>query len=495
MQVCLINPPTRSLSLRPPHGLMYISAYLGSKGVANHLIDPKGNDPMEIFINRIVRRLTEISPDFVGISCLTTDVPCVMEMALQIKKNLPHTKIVLGGTHPTLFPEEMLANENIDFVVLGEGEETFFELVNSYGKTELSLIDGIAFKADSKVIVNKRRDMIRLLDSLPLPAFDKVDMDFYLQPNIHLVRGIPLKGFYIFSSRGCPYRCRFCVNKNIFGRTVRFRDPVKVVDEIEYLHKKYKIDAFYLFDDTFAVNKSHAKLFCDEIIKRRLRLVWGCETRVNLLNEEILKKLKKSGCIQIDFGIESGSQRLLDFLQKDITVESVRHTVKLCKKHRMRIFANFMINLPTETEEDLGLTLKLAEELKSDISIFNVTCPFPGTDIQAYLKEKLTMEDYPKMSSMAAYNTYIDFLETKCKLSEHEIPIRDVLKMIQRTVPSPRDIKLKPSLKYFANFFRYFSFLTNLRYWQCMVITSKKNDYLRFMFGALKKRNLSPTKL
>lgn len=213
IQVCLINPPTRSLSLRPPHGLMYISAYFSHNGITNCLIDPKGNDPIEKLTEKLLRETIESSPDFVGISCLTTDVRCVLSIASQIKKKLPHTKIVLGGIHPTLFPEEMLKDENIDFVVMGEGEETFFELVSSYGKVDLSSINGIAFKSNSKIIINKRRDMIKSLDSLPLPAFEKINMDFYLQPNIHLVRGIPLKGFYVFSSRGCPYRCRFCVNK------------------------------------------------------------------------------------------------------------------------------------------------------------------------------------------------------------------------------------------------------------------------------------------
>lgn len=494
-KVCLINPPTRSPSLRPPHGLMYISSYLSSRGIDNLLIDQKGDIPMDVLVKEVVKDTVKYDPGFVGISCLTTDVKCVFEIADIIKARLPYVKIVLGGIHPTLFPEEMLENENVDFVVVGEGEETFCDLILSGDNADFSSIDGIAFKDNGRIIINKKRRMIPDLDEIPMPAFDKIDMDFYLQPNIHLIRGVPLRGFYLFSSRGCPYRCRFCVNKNIFGRTIRYRSPSKVADEVEYLYKKYRIDAFYLFDDTFAVDRSHAIEFCNEVIKRKLPLVWGCETRVDLINEELVKSLKKASCIQVDLGIESGSERLLELLQKDITVGQVRNAVRLCRKHKIRVFSNFMINLPTETEEDIEKTLSLADEIKSDVSIFNVTCPFPGTDIQAYLKHELTIDDYPKMSSMVSYRTYIDFIESKCKLSSHNIPIEDILKKIGKTVPLPRDIGLKPNFKYMINFLRYFNFLANRAYVACMIRSKEKMSYIRFAFDTVKKRNVSPTKL
>lgn len=495
IKACLINPPTRSLSLRPPLGLMYISSYLSSHGIDNHLIDPKGELPVDEHIDKLLREVVRFGPAFAGISCLTTDVQCVFKIAEGIKTRLPDVRIVLGGIHPTLFPEQMLENENIDFVVMGEGEEALYELIRAADNGNFFSVDGIAFRDNGRIVVNKRRKMIEDLDEIPLPAFDKIEMGFYLQPNIHMVRGIPLRGFYIFSSRGCPYRCRFCVNKNIFGRTIRYRSPFRVADEIEYLYRKYRIDGFFLFDDTFAVKESHAIELCDQIAARKLPLVWGCETRVNLISEELVKRLKKAGCVQVDFGIESGSERLLKLLQKDITVEQIREAVRMCKKYKIRVFSNFMINLPTETEEDLNKTLSLADEINSDISIFNITCPFPGTDIQLYLKDKLSIDDYPKMSSMVSYETYIDFIESKCRLSEHNIPIREVLKMIQATVPTPRDMGLKPNLKYLINFFKYFNFFFNPAYIRCMIRSRGKAGYLRFALGILKKRNVSPTRL
>ena len=153
------------------------------------------------------------------------------------------------------------------------------------------------------------------------------------------------------------------------------------------------------------------------------------------------------------------SERLLKLLQKGITVEQVRNAVRICRKYRLRVFSNFMINLPTETEEDVAKTLVLADEIKSDISIFNVTCPFPGTELHSYLKHKLTYDDYTKMSSYVSYNTYIDLIESKCKLSAHNIPINDLLARIQVTVPVPRNIRLKFNLKYMRNFIRYFILL------------------------------------
>jgi radical SAM superfamily enzyme YgiQ (UPF0313 family) len=493
-RVCLINPPTRALSLRPPHGLMYISSYLTSHDVENLLLDPKGNIPEDAIVRKTINEAIKWGPDIVGISCLTTDVPCVLGMVGEIKTLLPDCKIVLGGIHPTLFPEEMLENENVDFVVMGEGEQTLLALVEACGEGDFSTVKGIAYKNEGKTVINEKRPMISDLDDIPVPAFDKVNMEYYLQPNIHLIRGIPMRGFYVFSTRGCPYSCRFCVNKNIFGRSIRFRDPIEVADEVEYLYNKYKIDSFYMYDDTFGVKKSHAFMFCDELKKRKLPLVWGCATRINLIDEEFVRKLKDAGCLQIDFGVESGSQRLLDLLQKEITLDQIRYAVKLCKKHNIRVFSNFMINLPTETETDIDNLIEFADEIKSDISIFNITCPFPGTDIQTYMKEKLTEEDYPKMSGMASYNTYIDFIESKCKLSSHNIPIRDILKRIQLAIPSPRDIRAKAGLKYIANMARYLNFLINPKYIMCLLRSSKKFEYLKFALRILGMRNVSTTK-
>jgi len=495
VKACLINPPTRSLSLRPPLGLMYISSYLSKHNIDNHVIDQKGDIPEDILIDRLVQKTVGVDPDHVGISCLTTDVPCVFKMVKKIKAELPHAKITVGGVHPTMFPDQMLADVNIDYVVLGEGEEVFCDIVCSDESMDFHSLTGIAFKDEGKIVINARRASIANLDDLPMPAFDKIDMSFYLQPNMHLVRGIPLRGFYFFSTRGCPYGCRFCVSKNVFGRTIRFREPSKVVDEIEYVYKKYNIDAFYLFDDTFGVKKSQAIDLCDAIAKRGLPIVWGCETRVNLINEEFVKSLKKAGCIQVDFGIESGSERLLKLLQKGIIVDQVRKAVKICRKYGVRVFSNFMINLPTETEEDVEDTLALADEIKSDISIFNVTCPFPGTELHSYLRHKLTTDDYTKMSSYVSYRTYIDFLESKCKLSAHNIPIDDMLARIQETVPVPRNIRLKFNMKYMRNFIRYFNFITNLKYIVCMIKSRGKADYIKFAFGIVRKRNISPTKL
>jgi len=474
---------------------MYISSYLTSNNVENIIIDIKGNEAADLLTAKIIDKVLKCKPDFVGISCLTTDVKSVFNIANMIKNRLSDTNIVLGGIHPTLFPEEMLKNRDIDFVVMGEGEKTLNELVHAVDNNEISKVDGIAYRENEKTVINGSRAMIDNLDELPRPAFAKVDMNFYLQPNLHLIRGIPIKGFYIFTSRGCPYRCRFCVNKNIFGRRIRYRNPSEVVDEIEYLYNRYRIDGFYLYDDTFGVKKSHAVEFCNELIKRRLPLIWGCETRVNLVNEDLLVKLKRAGCVQLDFGIETGSERLLKLLQKDITTDEVRRAIKLCKKYGIRVFSNFMVNLPTETLEDVDTTISFADEIKSDISIFNITCPFPGTDIQTYLKEPISVDDYPLMSSMASYSRYIDFIEAKCKLSAHSISITELLKRIQVFFPTPRDMMLKPNIRYAVNFLRYFNFLINPAYIRSMIKSRSKTDYLRFIVKTLKKQNISTTKL
>lgn len=490
--VCLINPPTRCRSLRPPHGLMYISSYLTKHGVDNYLIDPKGGFTEKTHIEMITDKVKELAPDFVGISMLTTDILCVFKLLASVKHRCPGTRTVVGGLHPTLFPEEILRNDDTDVVVMGEGEETMYDLVRNCSDG-LGKIKGIGFKKNGEIVLNEKRPMIKNIDDLPFPAFDKIDMDFYLKPNIHILRGIPIRGFNIFSNRGCPFRCRFCVNKNIFGGSVRFRSPERVVDEIEYLHEKYNIDGFYLYEDTFGIRKNDVEIFCDEINKRRMRLVWGCTTRVNLVSDALLQKISQAGCMQIDFGVESGSQRLLDLLKKDITLDQVRKTVALCRKHRIRIFSNFMINLPTETEDDFEKLLSFSSELKSDVSIFNIACPFPGTDIQDYLHGPLTTEDYVKMSSMASFNTFIDFLESKCKLSSHSLPIRTMLERIGEIFPLPRTLGVKFNSMYLRNFLRLFSFILNGKYLKCLLRSTKKRSYLLFAVSLFHKNNVSTT--
>jgi radical SAM superfamily enzyme YgiQ (UPF0313 family) len=477
-KVVLVAPPERSKSMRPPLGLMYISSYLTKFGINNSIIDIKSKKPLDEVRSFIEKRILELNPKYLGLSCLTTELDSVLKICNNIKSKNPKIKIILGGIHPTLFPEEVLKHKSVDIVVVGEGEITFAELLK---KEDPKNIHGVYYKKANKIIKNLPREKIHDLDSLPMPAFDKVPMDYYLKVQGYLIRGVPTRGFYIFTSRGCPYRCEFCVNKNIFGRSIRYRSPKKVVDEIEYLMKRYTIDSFFIYDDTFTAKKDHVLNICKEIKYRKLKVIWGCETRVNLLDENIVKAMKKSGCIQIDFGMESGSQRLLNVIKKDITIHQIKNAVRLCNKYNIRIFSNFMINLPTETKEEMNETIKLAQDLHSHITVFNITTPFPGTDLFDHSDYQLTINDYKKLTTTDSIDEYINFIEAKCRLSEHKIPIKIILSKIALSFPSRGNFKPRFNLIFLINLLRYFSFLKNKNYISSLFRTKHKIKYLKYI--------------
>ncbi|KKL44459.1 hypothetical protein LCGC14_2365480, partial [marine sediment metagenome] len=323
IDVCLISPPSRAFNhYRPPMALMYISSALENKGVSTGIIDLKPNDPVfglnkeekQSIIQTIVDKVVKLQPRYVGIPCCTPEYNEIISLAQKIKERLSNTIVIVGGTHPTLRPQDFFfENTPIDYAVVGEGEITTFELIDALDHNKnLKQLQGLSFtdKKSGQLIRTETRPYIQDLDSLPFPDFKKLDMGYYTTPNPYCIRGIMLSSFYILTGRGCPSSCTFCVSKNLRkigeGKYLRFRSAKNVVDEIEYLVQNYKIDGFYVMDDAFTLDKRHTIAICDEIIKRKLNLVWGCESRINHVNEELLRKMRKAGCLQVDFGVESG---------------------------------------------------------------------------------------------------------------------------------------------------------------------------------------------
>lgn len=505
VDVVLISPPSRAKSLRPPLGLMYISALLDKEGYSNEIIDLKSNKSLEEIKNKIVEITKKFNPKIVGISCMTPDVIDVIEISKKIKQET-NAVIMVGGVHATLLPETLLTTKEIDYCVIGEGEYTTLEIVKHVLNNEnnnnreneknkkknlIRNIKGIAYNNGGKIVKTPARPLIQNLDELPFPAFHKVNMKYYTKPNPQIIRGVPLSGFYVFTSRGCPYRCRYCVNKNMFGRSIRFRSAKNVVDEIEFLVRKYKLDGVYIYDDTFAVNINLTKAICDEIIKRKLNIIWACETRVNLINEPLLKMLKKAGCVQIDFGIESGSETQLKQLQKDITLEQIRKAFELCKKYKMRTLANFMINLPNETSEDIEYTRKLIKEIKPNITLINVTTPFPGSDLFEQYTKNLTLEDYASMSSKANFNDFIEFIEKKCRLSSHNTPIKKTLHELWKNYPSPQKLYFSLDYGYLYGIYRAVSFVGSSTYIKTILKSRRKTQYFKVIAENIIKSNRS----
>lgn len=394
---------------------------------------------------------------------MCTEVNEVLQLSKSIKQE-HDAVIVVGGIQPTLYPHDFLYKKSpVDYVVMGEGEETTLELAQKIiSNQDVTHIKGLAYFKE-ELIITEHRPFIKNLDDLPFPAYELIDMDYYTMPRIGVIRPMFLSGFYVFTGRGCPYNCRFCANKNIWNRTVRFKNYKNVVDEIEYLINKYSIDGFYILDDTFTLKSERVLNFCSELKRRKLDVVWACETRVNLITEDLVKAMKEAGCIQMDFGVESGSQKILNNLNKGITVKQIKEAFKLCQKYKIRTYANIMFNTIDETEEDVKKTLDLCKEIKADVYGFAIMAPYPGADIYNNIKP-------PTVDEYQLYDDAISVLHPRFKFAKHDINLEKLLKELFKEYRAYRST---------------ISCFLNLKYIQKLIRSKRKKEYfLEFLLLA-----------
>jgi len=408
-KVCLISPPKRAYNHhRPPLALMYLAAALEKNGISASIIDPvsvsdvSGQRKVEV-VDEILKSIERERPQIAGISCFTPEFNDAIALAGQIKALDSGIKIVIGGVHATLRPKEFFFEGSpVDFAVIGEGEETFPELCRALmdGSREFEKIKGIAFMEEKKgFLATDARPLIHDLDSLALPAYDKIDMAWYTAPNPYAVRGLFLSSFYILVGRGCPSECTFCVSAELRktvapGKALRCRSAKNVVDEIALLKDRYGIDSFYFIDDNFTLRRDLVSDICDELKARGLNLLWSCSARINTLNEEILKKMKAAGCVQVDLGVESGSDAVLKRLKKGINTRQIKEVFRACKRIGMRTFANILVNVPGETEAEVEETLNLLDEIRPSVTSFNIFIPYLGTEIYGSSGLKIRPDEY-----------------------------------------------------------------------------------------------------
>ncbi|MHB8132426.1 MAG: B12-binding domain-containing radical SAM protein, partial [Mobilitalea sp.] len=285
--------------------------------------------------------------------------------------------------------------KGVDYLVLGEGEEVFKNLLDHIdNKNDLKNIAGLVFKENSAIIYTGMPPHIENLDGLPFPARNLVPYKKYTSL---LSKGENFTT--IFTSRGCPFRCSFCARPHL-GKRFRARSADNVVDELEEC-VEMGINEFLFYDDTFTVQKKRVLDICNEITKRKLDIGWDIRARVDTVDEEIIKHLKKAGCKGIHYGVESGSDKVLKALKKDINLEQVAQTFKLTRKYDIPILAYFMIGNPSETRDDIDKTFELMRKLKPDYVHLTIFIPFPGTQIYANgLKSGLIKEDYWRAFAM-----------------------------------------------------------------------------------------------
>ena len=400
MKIALVFPRFKYPSGDPPLGIAYIASVLKEKaGIDAEIIDTtffRGDKHQ--FIDE---RFSGEPYDLVGISCMTTMINDGLDIARTIKSHHRETIIIFGGPHPTVMPEETLASPYVDAVCIGEGEETFCELVRNKG--DFKGIDGIWYKGEEDdVIKNDPRKPIDDLDSLPFPALDLLPMEKYFQYWFQLDSvARNLKGVNILASRGCPYRCSFCqpTLSRLFGKKIRKRSPENITREIEYWKERHGINAVMFTDDTLTVDRNWVNELCSLFLHRNLDIIWGCNARVDLAAKDLFAKMKEAGLRKVFMGIESGSQRVLtDIYDKMITHEKVFRAVATAKSLGLRIQGYFMIGAPTETEEEIMKTIRLARDLDIDEATFSITTPLPGTSLydrtREYISEDITDLDY-----------------------------------------------------------------------------------------------------
>lgn len=374
-----------------PLGLAYLSAYLKKDQFRVSIFDMSiEKDPrkkLEAFIKRY-------NPLAAGITAFTQEICGASEVARDIKQWSPKTPVIIGGIHASALPVETL-NEfsSFDYLVYGEGEETLSSLMKVliYGG-DIIKVKGVCFQNGKDVIVNEPREPFDDLDRLPFPDRDSLSLYRYIPNEANYLR-LPTTG--IMSSRGCPFDCSFC-SKRVFGRRVRMRSAENMIDEICWCQSRYGIKDFRFFDDNIGLFRERLEKFCSLIEERGLDISWNCYNRVDLVDSQILKMMKRAGCYHIKYGVEVGTEKGLRLINKGTTLRQAEEAVRLTKRYEIECKCSFMLGIPGEDMRDVQETIDFSRKLSPDLASFSILKPLPGSKIyeQAVAKGTLFHRDW-----------------------------------------------------------------------------------------------------
>ncbi len=408
MDIILIDPPYTSLKGIPTDigyniGLTSLAAYLRNGGIETSIImgdllvdlppaDGWVSSSLESYAlkqaeyNAVVKNVThpvwqrlislvnQHKPKAVGISYLTP-LKCSVEMiARLVKETNPDISVIVGGPHPTFCPEEVLKNPNIDYVITGEGEIPLLRLVKELklANPELENITGLYYRnGKGNVCHNSLIELIHNLDSLPIPARDLVINCDYHKYRVHC----------ILTARGCPYSCAFCADKSMWQGKVRRRSVDNVISEMEMLVNTYRVDVIDILDGTFTYDKKYVRHFCEKLIKKDIRVNWGCTARYDNLDYDLLKIMKKANCSGLYFGLESGSDRVLTYVDKKTNIDQITQIADMVNQVGIPSITSVIIGLPDETKEDIEATLRIMNNISTDIFDVNSYVPLPGSKL------------------------------------------------------------------------------------------------------------------
>ncbi|MEK7071881.1 MAG: radical SAM protein, partial [Patescibacteria group bacterium] len=371
-EIILINPPPLNWrekhdALNHPHlGLAYLSAYLRQNNFECQPIDAKFE---RMNLEELGKAIKKYRPILVGITAMTHEIGQAAQVARLVKELFPEVKTVLGGAHATALPQETLRQfPEFDMAIVGEGEITLLELVKTLiQRGELSKIAGLAFRPSSDaIILNNCRQPIQNLDSLPFPAWN-------LFP--------PSQTYSLITTRGCPFRCKFCMR--VSGNQPRKRSYQNVLEEFKMDINKYGAGQILVEDESFGLDRKQAYPFLDALADSGLnkKVKWVTQTRVDLVDEEFFQKLKAAGCAWVGFGVESGNEKILKEIGKGITLKKVEESISLAKKTGLQTGSYFIIGHPYETKQTAWDTINFAAKLNTTTVAFGIMVPYPGTEI------------------------------------------------------------------------------------------------------------------
>lgn len=358
----------------PPLGLLFLAAVLEREGMEVDVFDFQAE-----FVDwgDIERRIASKDYPFFGITGTTPVISGAYRIAEIIKKHHPHTSVIFGGVHATALPEEALAKPYVDFVIRGEGEESLYHLIR--GKP-LSTIGGLSYKHEDQFIHNQPDGLIENLDEIPSPAYHKLNLNNY-KPAAGAYKRLP--AINMTSTRGCPARCTFCNSAKI---KLRKRSADKIYAEMSMLVNHHHIREIQFYDDTFTVFPSNIKRLCQLITENRLDVTWSCFARADYVNPELLATMKAAGCHQIMYGIESADESILLNIRKNCPKEKSAQALAMTRAAGIDSRCTFMLGNPGETIETIKRTIQLSIELNPDIAVYNITMPFPGTEMFQWAK-------------------------------------------------------------------------------------------------------------
>jgi anaerobic magnesium-protoporphyrin IX monomethyl ester cyclase len=373
MNVLLILPPNigRYITATIPHaGIAYLAAFLEkdkhSVEVADMRVDPSDK--------KLFETIDRFKPQLIGLSTACIGYKMSYEIADSIKKKYPEIPLALGGSHVSTVYSKVLEDTEVDYAAYGEGEQTFIALANGEAPEK---IKGLIWRKAGEIIMNPPAPLAQNLDDFPYPAYEKFDLSKLLEKRIPIV-----------SSRGCPNRCVYCSIQLVMGRSFRARSPESVVAEIEYWMKK-GYDTFEFSDDNFTFNMPRAEQICDLIIEKglKIKMIFGNGLRADRVDENLLLKLKKAGCVLIAYGLESADQKGMTLLKKDLSIEKLKESVAITKKLGIPTQVNFIIGCPGQTFESFKKDLEFSNTLGIDQVRFYNLIPYPGTEMFEWIQQ------------------------------------------------------------------------------------------------------------